>query len=275
MPFENYWHCRSLAFSLVPRCHSIEARRSAPARRCGELVEAGHLNALIRASERRTLRGSLAKKGALRATGIGRRHNTRGRKNCPMEQMSTSTKATPESLVSMSTTPSRPILPATKGFDCCRICGNEAVMTAEHVPPRAAFNKGTGRNVGLNEILGPKALNSMDLGSGPSQQGGIKGYTLCSTCNSRTGKLWGPEYKEWANWFAALILQTEELYGASAPAAHSPAEARRTPPGPLAKAATKWASKPSWPAGSPNGSTPGWIEMNSSAMTHTWQWPAQ
>jgi hypothetical protein len=131
----------------------------------------------------------------------------------PMEQMSTSTKATPESRDLMSTTPARPILPATKGFDCCRICGNGAVMTAEHVPPRAAFNKGTGRNVGLNEIIGPKALNSMDLGSGPFQQGGIKGYTLCSTCNSRTGKLWGPEYKEWANWFAALILQTEELCG--------------------------------------------------------------
>lgn len=130
-----------------------------------------------------------------------------------MKQLSMSTKANPESRVSRSTTPARAILPATKGIDCCRICGNEAVMTAEHIPPRAAFNKGTGRNVGLNEILGPGALNSLDLGSGPFQQGGIKGYTLCSRCNSRTGELWGPEYKEWANWFAALILQTEERYG--------------------------------------------------------------
>lgn len=37
-----------------------------------------------------------------------------------------------------------------------------------------------------------------ELRGGTHTQGGIRGYTLCGPCNSKTGELYGEEYKAWA-----------------------------------------------------------------------------
>lgn len=76
----------------------------------------------------------------------------------------------------------------------CRLCGKEAKLTEEHIPPRAAFNdekrKLARDKDSLDIILGEKNLEE------------VKGYhkkgqtfkTLCSNCNSFLGTEYVSEY---------------------------------------------------------------------------------
>lgn len=85
------------------------------------------------------------------------------------------------------------LLPRTPRSAPCRICGRMAELTREHVPPRAAFNKGAGRMHTLDHYL-----QRIEAPGGEVQQGGIWGYTLCESCNNLTGRLYAPEYAKWA-----------------------------------------------------------------------------
>lgn len=98
------------------------------------------------------------------------------------------------------------ILPRHRSADEeCRICGQAMQLSREHVPPRSAGNLGTSRAHSLSEWLERDSLD--ELPGGRYEQGGIWGYTLCGSCNSRTGRF-SDEYRRWAS-AAARILMTQ------------------------------------------------------------------
>jgi hypothetical protein len=77
----------------------------------------------------------------------------------------------------------------------CRICGRVAQLTKEHIPPRNSGNKQRYSSHSFDEWIERNSLEIPDAGR--IHQGGIYGYTLCSTCNSLTGARYGGEYKTW------------------------------------------------------------------------------
>lgn len=88
------------------------------------------------------------------------------------------------------------LLPATKLTDRCRLCGLVTELTREHIPPKAAGNDRIAWSHTVDDWLERDALG--ELRGGTHTQGGIRGYTLCGSCNSKTGELYGEEYKSWA-----------------------------------------------------------------------------
>lgn len=77
----------------------------------------------------------------------------------------------------------------------CHICGNEAFLTYEHVPPRKAFNE-----KGVIVYSGDAVLNSITSGNLPWDFSKEKGHlnrrgmgfeTLCENCNNKTGAWYG------------------------------------------------------------------------------------
>lgn len=75
---------------------------------------------------------------------------------------------------------------------CC-ICGQETKLTFEHIPPRAAFNR---FNVKLYNFWNYILNNNTRY---TQFQKGAGGHTLCSSCNSLTGKWYGAAYAEFAD----------------------------------------------------------------------------
>jgi hypothetical protein len=92
--------------------------------------------------------------------------------------------------------PAGPLFPQERHEGRCRLCGQTALLTQEHVPPRSAWNKERARTHTLDDWLARTDLH--DLPGGRVVQGGNRGYTLCGPCNSFTGTRYGDEYKAWA-----------------------------------------------------------------------------
>ena len=88
------------------------------------------------------------------------------------------------------------LLPSKKHTGPCRICGQVAELTKEHIPPRSAFNKGRGVLSMGDELL--KDGLFAEQSEGTQIQGGSSGYMLCESCNNFTGTRFGREYQEWA-----------------------------------------------------------------------------
>lgn len=78
----------------------------------------------------------------------------------------------------------------------CRLCGKVDVLTKEHIPPRNSGNKSRYSSHSIDEWIERSTLEIPERGK--VHQGGIYGFTLCSVCNSLTGRLYGNEYKKWA-----------------------------------------------------------------------------
>jgi hypothetical protein len=97
------------------------------------------------------------------------------------------------------------LLPRRRVEDPCRICGRHELLTREHVPPRSAGNRQTARAHTIEEWLARESLD--EVPGGRTEQGGVWGYTLCGSCNSRTGSLYGSEYGAWASRAGALLRQ--------------------------------------------------------------------
>jgi len=77
----------------------------------------------------------------------------------------------------------------------CHICGEEADLTYEHIPPRKAFND-TG--VLITEIDKLDSFPaSWELSKGKTKQNGVGDYTLCGYCNNITGKWYGAHFVEY------------------------------------------------------------------------------
>ena len=87
-------------------------------------------------------------------------------------------------------------MPARASVGRCRICGERAPLTREHVPPAAAFNLGRSRVHTVEEWLKRQADD--ELPGGALKQGGLWAYTLCKPCNDLTGARYADEYRRWA-----------------------------------------------------------------------------
>ena len=86
----------------------------------------------------------------------------------------------------------------------CRLCGELANLTKEHIPPKSSGNKFRHTNLTFEDWLNDRWGNASS-NNGPVEQGGIFGYTLCKCCNSITGKLYGSEYMSWVSRAKALL----------------------------------------------------------------------
>lgn len=81
-------------------------------------------------------------------------------------------------------------------FGQCRLCGDETLLSYEHVPPRVTFNRGTYVEKDIKDFIGP---GSRDWDEPPDRrgkqiQGGNGGKWLCPPCNSFLGREYVPEY---------------------------------------------------------------------------------
>lgn len=85
----------------------------------------------------------------------------------------------------------------------CRLCGQLAKLTKEHIPPKSSGNKSRHKKYDLDGWL--KRGFAHDKVKLETEQGGIFGYTLCHNCNSLTGKLYGGEYKKWVDLAEGIV----------------------------------------------------------------------
>jgi len=74
----------------------------------------------------------------------------------------------------------------------CHLCRREeARLSFEHVPPRAAFNEQPTRVYGLKEWL--ERSDDREVSGGRIEQRGAGRRSLCETCNNNTGSWYGNE----------------------------------------------------------------------------------
>ncbi|HEY3779934.1 MAG TPA: hypothetical protein VGL56_02545 [Fimbriimonadaceae bacterium] len=88
---------------------------------------------------------------------------------------------------------------------CC-IRAEVKDLTFEHLPPQAAFNKGSARMETWEEA---HARDPLDHMGGPIMQRGSGAYTLCCKCNADTGAWYVNEYTWWAYQAGVLLAQTQ------------------------------------------------------------------
>lgn len=91
----------------------------------------------------------------------------------------------------------------------CRLCNHERVLTFEHVPPRAVFNKETRyRTVKLLDYFqDPDPLNFK--ANGKLHQGGIGYYSLCRDCNNFLGRTYVNDFKLYSNAFISSAKKVQ------------------------------------------------------------------
>lgn len=82
---------------------------------------------------------------------------------------------------------------AKKVVGVCCICGKERELTFEHIPPKAAFNY---FNLKLYDLWGYLLHNNTKY---TQFQKGAGHYSLCKSCNNRTGEWYGAAYAEFAS----------------------------------------------------------------------------
>ena len=101
-------------------------------------------------------------------------------------------------------------------FGQCRICGEYSQLTFEHVPPRSSFNNSPATLLTADEIIKHATDESrkpweFTKNSGRIQQRGRGDYYLCSSCNNKTGKWYGSEYKKFVGGVHSAIKQNGNL----------------------------------------------------------------
>lgn len=77
----------------------------------------------------------------------------------------------------------------------CHLCGEQTMLSFEHVPPKAAFNDKT---VMLGDIEKILASDTLEDPTPKQKQGGFGKHTLCRRCNSNTGDWYARDFVEWA-----------------------------------------------------------------------------
>lgn len=86
----------------------------------------------------------------------------------------------------------------------CRICTSFGPLTFEHVPPRQAFNNNKVMEsnfenwFGWHERQNFRPTSPWTGQGGRQKQGGSGAFTLCGSCNNKTGGWYAPEYIECA-----------------------------------------------------------------------------
>lgn len=83
----------------------------------------------------------------------------------------------------------------------CKICGKSKVLTFEHIPPRASFNKDKVESISGDELIKTIAGKRLPWDTKGLKkkisQNGTKLKSLCSSCNSFTGQ-------HYASWYVEL-----------------------------------------------------------------------
>jgi len=87
----------------------------------------------------------------------------------------------------------------------CHICGYEGLLSFEHVPPRSAYNNKTVLRETLEDLL-KNQIPPDEIGNYRIQQGGYGDYTLCESCNNKTGSWYGSDYVNFSH-LGMLALQ--------------------------------------------------------------------
>lgn len=82
---------------------------------------------------------------------------------------------------------------AKKVQGTCCICGQEANLTFEHIPPRAAFNYFNLKVYDFLEVI----LHNNTRYKAAQKGAGI--FSLCSSCNNLTGEWYGAAYAEFVS----------------------------------------------------------------------------
>ena len=80
----------------------------------------------------------------------------------------------------------------------CKLCGVDAELTFEHVPPQSAFNKEKITEIPFEKLEGLESFDEAIGMKGRVSQRGMGGYYLCAPCNNNTGSWYGPSYARWA-----------------------------------------------------------------------------
>jgi len=81
----------------------------------------------------------------------------------------------------------------------CRLCGQTAPLTKEHIPAKGAFN---GRPFRVRVQTGEQAL---EREGGRVYQRGFHAAVLCNECNNNTGAWYGEEFASWSRWGLQLL----------------------------------------------------------------------
>lgn len=92
----------------------------------------------------------------------------------------------------------------------CRLCGQNKMLSFEHVPPRTTFNKNTKySSIAFEEYV--KTENPIkNPPEGKIKQGGVGYNSFCQQCNSFLGTEYVPAYKRWVT-DGFEILQNKEF----------------------------------------------------------------
>lgn len=80
----------------------------------------------------------------------------------------------------------------------CRLCGNWAAMTFEHIPPKSAFNDSRVVIKPVDQLIRLPTSEYENV-KGHASQGGVGGYSLCGPCNNFIGTKYGQSYVKLAN----------------------------------------------------------------------------
>lgn len=74
-----------------------------------------------------------------------------------------------------------------KVFEICHLCGKEAELSYEHIPPQSSFNKLKAKTYTMEQMMGRDALpwDISELRYKQNQRGAGK-YSLCKKCNNET-----------------------------------------------------------------------------------------
>jgi hypothetical protein len=78
-----------------------------------------------------------------------------------------------------------------KRYGRCRICKKFGRLTKEHVPPASAFNEGPYREYYVNQV---NKAEMLQWTSKEVNANGVWVFSLCETCNNKTGKAYAPDY---------------------------------------------------------------------------------
>ena len=85
-------------------------------------------------------------------------------------------------------------MPRKRDYGHCRACGTYALLTWEHVPPKATPNKRTHVRLTLDQAV---TRHPDEKPKGELQQGGVQVLAFCETCNQKFGQLYVPALLEW------------------------------------------------------------------------------
>lgn len=94
----------------------------------------------------------------------------------------------------------------------CKICGRYNDLTAEHIPPKNAFNSASVIKLHYSEAIkvfsGADGRLPWDVEGlhGTVQQGGHKRFCLCKSCNNNTGQWYMRSYTDFTKTVHAMIV---------------------------------------------------------------------